>query len=55
MRYLTMILLSVSLLVAHEGEHIHFFSSWHLDDFLLFLGAMIGALSLYRYLARGNK
>ena len=55
MRYLSMILLSVSLLVAHEGEHIHFFSSWHLDDFLLFLGWFIGALSLYRYLARGNK
>lgn len=55
MRYLSAILLCLSTLVAHEGEHIHFFSNWHLDDFLLFLGTLIGALSLYRYFARGNR
>lgn len=54
MRYLLIFLVLFSSLFAHggDGEHIHFFSTWHVEDFVILLVSLIIGLSLYRYFSK---
>lgn len=49
MKYLIIISLMFSTLLAHsEGsEHLHFFSTLHLESFILFLAGLIGTYFIY--------
>ena len=49
MRYLIIIGFLVSSLFAHEGssEHIHIFSTMHLESFILFLAGIISTYFVY--------
>ncbi len=49
MRYLSIMCLLVSGLFAHgeNSEHLHFFSSLHVEGFILFLGGIIATYLIY--------
>ena len=49
MKYLIIIGLMFSALLAHGGssEHMHVFSTLHLESFILFLAGLIGTYFLY--------
>ena len=52
MRYILLVQLFLSALFAHGGSesHVHFFSSWHIEDFTLLLVSIIFVFMLYKYL-----
>ena len=49
MKYLIIISLMFSTLLAHGGssEHIHVFSTLHLESFILLLAGLIGSYFIY--------
>jgi hypothetical protein len=54
MRYLLVLQLFLSGLFAHGGadSHIHFFSTLHVESFVLFLVVLVVGFSIFKYASK---
>jgi hypothetical protein len=57
MRYLAVFVLFFSTLFAHgkEHEHLHFFSSLHVEYFVFFIVGLVGAYFVYERFFKDNR
>ena len=56
MRYILIFQLLLGSLFAHghNGEHLHFFSSLHVEYFVLFVAGLVGTYFVYEKLFKGK-
>jgi len=56
MKYLLIFQLLLSSLFAHsEGEgHLHFFSTLHAENFVLFLVVLVAGFGVFKYIRKGT-
>ena len=54
MRYFLIFGLLFSSLLAHGANenHLHFFSSWHVEEFVLLIVSLTVGLSIFKYLTK---
>jgi hypothetical protein len=57
MKYILISQIFLSGLFAHgfAEEHLHFFTSLHVEYFVLFLAGLVGAFFIYSKLFKGNR
>lgn len=57
MKYMVIFQLVIATLLAHgkEHEHLHFFSSLHVEYFLFFIVGLLGAYLVYNRFFKDNQ
>lgn len=57
MKYMVIFQMGLGVLFAHgkDGEHVHFFSSLHVEYFVLFLATLVGGYFIYGKFFKSTK